>query len=54
MMDKDAMKQLFEAAYTVAGFASMYRDALLKAGFTREEACTMTTQLIIALATDKK
>lgn len=53
-MDKDAMKQLFEAAYTTAGFASIYRDALLKAGFTREEACTMTTQLIITLATDKK
>lgn len=53
-MDKDAMKQLLEAVYTAAGFASVYRDALLKAGFTREEACTMATQLIIALATDNK
>lgn len=53
-MDKDAMKQLLEAVHTAAGFASMYRDALLKAGFTREEACTMATQLIIALATDNK
>lgn len=53
-MDMDAMKQLLEVVYTAAGFASMYRDAFLKAGFTREEACTMVTQLIIALATDNK
>lgn len=55
-MDKDAMQQLFEASYAAAGFAGMYRDALLKAGFTREEACEMTTKLIIAMATgnDKK
>ena len=50
-MDKEAMQQLFEASYAAAGFAGIYRDALLKAGFTREEACTMATQLIIAMVT---
>jgi hypothetical protein len=45
-MNKDDLKQLINGIGAICEMAGIIRDNLMKNGFTREEACAMTSDVI--------